>query len=215
MRSGFVAVFLGFVYLWYLLFREQTQASENPRERTPRHRYILYGERKKIQRLTPKASYITIKIVISYKISRIFFFFCFSFLFLFHFGIPWTEIIFLYPKLKQNFFLFSFFLTFLLYDVGIPTDLFLYYTSSSFRLMLPSTGNSRRSPRHSVGRQWPRLTREPWRCSQPTNFNQANSFWFRVFLLLARSFASILPCLSGTKLALERRHGRDFARDEV
>jgi hypothetical protein len=32
-----VAAFLGFKYLWYLLFREQTQASENPREHTQRH----------------------------------------------------------------------------------------------------------------------------------------------------------------------------------
>lgn len=36
MESGFVAVFLGFEFIWYLLFREQTQASENPRERIQR-----------------------------------------------------------------------------------------------------------------------------------------------------------------------------------
>lgn len=41
MESGFVAFFLGFKYLWYLLFREQTQASENPREHTQRHRYSI------------------------------------------------------------------------------------------------------------------------------------------------------------------------------
>lgn len=42
MESGYVAVFLGFKYLWYLLFREQTQASENPREHTQRHRYSIW-----------------------------------------------------------------------------------------------------------------------------------------------------------------------------
>ena len=41
MKSGLVAFFLGFKYLWYLLFREQTQASENPREHTQRHRYSI------------------------------------------------------------------------------------------------------------------------------------------------------------------------------
>lgn len=41
MDSDFVAVFLGSTNLWYLLFREQTQASENPREHTQRHRYSI------------------------------------------------------------------------------------------------------------------------------------------------------------------------------
>jgi hypothetical protein len=74
MNSDFVAFFLGFKYLWYLLFREQTQASENPREHTQRCDILC-------ERQTNTASYITIKIVvISYKISRIFFFLSFFFI---------------------------------------------------------------------------------------------------------------------------------------
>lgn len=95
-------------------------------------------------RPTP-ASYITIKIVISYKISRIlFFFFSFFFFFFFCFTSVYPELkLSFYTRSKTEIFSFSqFFLHFCCYDVGIPTDLFLYYTSSSFRLMLPSTGNS-------------------------------------------------------------------------
>lgn len=156
MESGFVAIFLGFENLWYLLFRENRRKQAKIQGNVHNRRDILY------ERQTNTASYITIKIVISYKISRIFFFFL---SFSLQYTLNWTEIIFpQYTRSKtQKFFPFSqFFLHFCcsLYDVGIPTDLFLYYISSSFRLMWPSTVNCLRFA--SLASAWRRQMTSLW-----------------------------------------------------
>lgn len=145
-------------------------------------------------RPTP-ASYITIKIVISYKISRIFFFLSFSFSLRYTLNWNYLSI----PEVKQKFFPFLIFsyisavwcrytyrFIFILYFFVIPTNVAVYRKFSWLvRIVLT--------------RQWPRAVTNT-HCSQ---FNQQNTF----------SSFSFFFSVPSVRRSIEETHSRDATVD--